>query len=160
MNKDSCPFLTGNERMNLIISEGHLQKMLFEQFVDDSDQPYLHIYKENEPEKDHRRESVQNKNEIQQSISAAAELASHFTDDLQCIVCQQIPIDLKECKSCNKILCKYCQEGIKMQADVAKGQNAVCPNCKSTNFEFQEIENKLVRSLLANLKVQHKCTHA
>ena len=91
-------------------------------------------------------------NPVQKSTMAAAELAHHFLDDLGCMVCQQIPIDLQECKSCNKILCKYCKHGIE-----AQGKNLQCPACKDQRFEFQEIQSKIVKSLLANMKVDHKC---
>lgn len=33
----------------------------------------------------------------------------------------------------------------------------VCPNCKDSQFVFKEISSKIVRSLLSNLKVTHKC---
>lgn len=34
-----------------------------------------------------------------------------------------------------------------------------CPNCKENkSFKFQPIKNKMVRSLLASMKVPHKCT--
>jgi hypothetical protein len=62
---------------------------------------------------------------MQKSTEAAAELAHAFLDDLGCIVCHQIPIELKECKSCNKILCIYCKVRIERE-----GKNVICPNCK------------------------------
>jgi len=37
MNKEVCPFLTGNERMNLVISEAQLVNLLSKQFDKGSD---------------------------------------------------------------------------------------------------------------------------
>ena len=45
MNKDPCPFITGNDRMNLIVSEGHLLRLLHRQFEKNSDHPFLMIEK-------------------------------------------------------------------------------------------------------------------
>jgi hypothetical protein len=46
MNNDSCPFLTGNERMQLVISNEQLKDLLRKQFEEKADHPYLHIEEE------------------------------------------------------------------------------------------------------------------
>ena len=42
----------------------------------------------------------------------------------------------------------------------ASSNSKVCPNCKDESFTFQYIKSKIVKSLLANLKVDHKCPGA
>lgn len=44
MNKETCPFLTGNERMNLVISEAYITRLLYEQFEQNDDQPYVMLH--------------------------------------------------------------------------------------------------------------------
>lgn len=58
MNKDTCPFLTGNDRMNLLISEGHLQRLLTKQFKKNSDHPFLSIERE-EPKPEQIKSSLE-----------------------------------------------------------------------------------------------------
>ena len=87
MNKEHCPFLTGNERMDLVISESYLINILSDQFDKNSDQPYLLIHEDREYDGRDRSKSLTKKNNIKKSTEAAAELAFHFLDDLGCIVC-------------------------------------------------------------------------
>lgn len=86
MNKEECPFLTGNERMNLVISESYILRTLVKQFELKSDQPYLFIFEE-EKEKERKSSVTAKTNAVKKSTMAAAELAHHFLDDLGCIVC-------------------------------------------------------------------------
>ena len=102
---------------------------------------------------------------------SANDLTNYFLDDLKCMVCQQIPIELLECTNCNKILCQHCQSRICQKSMVGtsleemaeqpqmdlSSNGKVCPNCKDESFKFQYIKSKIVKSLLANLKVEHKC---
>ena len=156
MNNDKCPFLTGYERMKLIISQGKLKEHLKLQFEKNADHPYLQV----EPLKDGKK-------------SGGLDLQTGFLDGLQCIVCQQIPLDLMECVNCNKVLCVPCQDRIGMNHDHccmeeldesvpdmsgSPDKSRVCPNCKDPNFKFREIQNKMVKNLLDQLKVHHKCS--
>jgi hypothetical protein len=40
-----------------------------------------------------------------------------MVEEIQCVVCGQFPYKALECKSCNKLFCKYCQ------IQLNKGQN-------------------------------------
>ena len=79
-------------------------------------------------------------------------MANAFLTDLCCMVCNQMPIELKECKSCNKILCTYCKKKIEQKSKIRK-----CPSCNDDEFVFQDIKNKLVKTLFVNMKVLHRC---
>jgi hypothetical protein len=37
------------------------------------------------------------------------ELQRKMVEEIQCVVCKQFPFKPLECKSCNKLFCKYCQ---------------------------------------------------
>ena len=82
-------------------------------------------------------------------------------------------MDLLECTSCNKILCRHCQDRIfqksmvgtsledmvQQEPELDESSNGkVCPSCMDGTFSFQYIKSKIVKSLLANLKVNHKCS--
>ena len=75
--------------------------------------------------------------------------------------------------NCNKVLCVPCQDRIGMNHDHCcmeeldesvpdlsgspDAQARVCPSCKDPNFKFREIQNKMVKNLLDQLNVTHKC---
>lgn len=80
MNNDSCPFLTGNERMELVISNAQLTELLRLQFENKADHPYLHI-EEEKPKEDGRRKSTTTPG------GSANDLTNYFLDDLKCMVC-------------------------------------------------------------------------
>ena len=69
MNNDKCPFLTGYERMKLVISQGKLKELLRLQFEHKADHPYFLI----EPVKEQKSKGI--------------DLQSGFLDGLQCMVC-------------------------------------------------------------------------
>ena len=109
------------------------------QFEPEGDHPYLcldsglNLRKSNTMGKDKANEKEDSA--VNKSISAAAELSSHFLDDLGCVVCTQIPLDLNECVNCNKILCNTCHEQI-IRAAVTEDK-LDCPNCKENkSFKF------------------------
>ena len=37
------------------------------------------------------------------------ELQRKMVEEIQCVVCMQFPYKPMECRSCNKLFCKYCQ---------------------------------------------------
>ena len=37
------------------------------------------------------------------------ELQKKMVEEIQCVVCNQFPYKPLECRSCNKLFCKYCQ---------------------------------------------------
>ena len=37
------------------------------------------------------------------------ELQRKMVEEIQCVMCFQFPFKPLECKSCNKLFCKYCQ---------------------------------------------------
>lgn len=85
MNKESCPFLTGNERLKLQISENYIVRLLQKQFEPEGDQPYFLFHREEDNrDQQERRNSLTKTSKplVRQSAEAAAELATAFLDDL------------------------------------------------------------------------------
>lgn len=71
------------------------------------------------------------------------ELQRKMVEEIQCVVCFQFPYKPKECKSCNKLFCKYCQLQLMRGNSEITGKYA-----KGTDFmqkagaEFDDLNTK------------------
>ena len=72
------------------------------------------------------------------------ELQIKIIEEIRCIKCQKFPYSPKECRNCNKIICKKCQK-----------ETNKCPNCKKQG-EFQSL-NKVLLNIIDYFKYPHRC---
>lgn len=88
---------------------------------------------------------------------------SAIYDSVQCMICYQVPIYPKECKVCQKIICKYCISQMKVAEDSQAGSEEdsmlECPYCKERDEDiFQDIKNRVLTEIINQIKVGHRCT--
>lgn len=84
MNKDTRN-LTRNARLSLYISDSQLKKE-----IENRKQKYF-----------------------APTVSKVPGALEQFKQMVSCLVCNRIPVDVRECHNCQKILCKFCIQNLK-----------------------------------------------
>ena len=94
--------LTTNARFDLIASDKTVERLMGPEPI---------------PSLDIQMDEIQN------------ELQRKMVEEIQCVMCFQFPFKPLECKSCNKLFCKYCQLQLK------KGMGAEMNQIQDENDE-------------------------
>ena len=78
-----------------------------------------------------------------------------LSDIMRCLICLKMPVYPKECSECSILLCDTCL----IKYVKIKGRNMpLCPHCKTTNVNaFRDVQSNLLREIIDNIKVGHKC---
>ena len=78
-----------------------------------------------------------------------------LSDIMRCLICLKMPVYPKECKDCSILLCDTCL----IKYVKTKGRHMPqCPHCKSNDLNaFRDVQSNVLREIIDNVKVAHKC---